>query len=119
MNKRRLSISLIFPILLLEAAHSLAYPGNTATQAFVFSRLSQSTSQVRFATRESPSFFLTARKEKPKTCRWAGYCDDEDNEDENNEDNETGAIAWRDAMSFNDNRIRMMRTYGTRSTEIL
>ncbi|MFP4124480.1 hypothetical protein [Coleofasciculus sp.] len=114
MNKRLLSVSLLFPILLLEAGQSLAHSGSTANQAFVFSSSRPRTSQVTLNRQESPSFFLAARKEKPKTCRWAGYCDDEDNRD-----NATSAIAWRDALSFNDNSIRTMMTYGTRSTEIL
>lgn len=104
----------MFPILLLEAGHSLAHSGNRVTQAFVLSRPSPRTSQVTLDRQESPPFFLAARKEKPKTCRWAGYCDDEDNPD-----NATSAIAWRNALSFNDNSIRTMMTYGTRSTEIL
>ncbi|MEQ9485988.1 hypothetical protein [Coleofasciculus sp. F4-SAH-05] len=114
MNKRLLSVSLLFPILLLEAGHSLAHSGSTANQGLVFSRSRPRTSQVKLDRQESPPFFLAARKEKPKTCRWAGYCDDEDNQD-----NATSAIAWRDGMSFNDNSIRTIMTHGTRSTEIL
>lgn len=118
MNKRLLSVSLTLPILLLEVGQSLADSGSSVMQMFVFSRPDQRTSQVTLDRQQFPVFFLSARKQKPTTCRWAGYCDDEDNN--NNVDNHgTSAIAWQEPLSVNDHSTRTMMTYGTRSTEIL
>lgn len=73
MNKKLLSMSLILPVLIIGASHSLVSKvinqGNPElTQSTV------RTSQVRLKTQQPQPFLISARDEEKKECQWLGIC---------------------------------------------